>query len=261
MKKALISFLILGVMVFSLGYAQTTTTSTSTSTSTNEQLVQKLKALIEQLKVQLADLQAKVQALVQARQKIRTEGVTTSSVQNLIQSREEFREKVGETKDVLRDIADLKRGMTSEEIKAVQQILAEDSSIYPEGIVSGYFGPATERALNKFREKYGILDEKGEKLGEKTLKKLQELLQEGRVIKLENGKKCVIVPPGKLVAPGRLKKSTSTLQIPECQVLPVGIQRLLKLGLPPKQTSTLPVVSPSSTATSTGTSTATSTEQ
>jgi peptidoglycan hydrolase-like protein with peptidoglycan-binding domain len=234
MKKFFVTFLLLGLLVYAAPMYAQTTTSTST-----DQVVQSLKALIEQLKAQIEQLQLKMQALMQARQEVRQEAQ--------------------ETRDVLKNIIELRRGMSADEIRAIQQILAEDPSIYPEGLITGYFGTSTERALNRFREKHGILDEKGGVLGEKTLKKLQELLRERRIIRLENGKKCLVVPPGHLVAPGLLKKSTSTPNIPECQVLPKGIEKLLQLELRLQQSSTTPTTTATSTNTSTSTSDNTST--
>jgi peptidoglycan hydrolase-like protein with peptidoglycan-binding domain len=217
MKKILVVFLgliLIGSVVLPV-FAQTSTsatTSTTTPTST-QQLVDTLKALIENLKKQILELQAKIQAMRQAQTQVREQ---TQNVQ-----------------DTLKDIRDLKKGMTSEEIKAIQQILASDPDIYPEGTISGYYGPLTEKALKRFREKYGIKDEDKEdredRIGQKTLEKLSELLEKNRVIKLEDGRKCVIVPPGHLVAPGLMKKSTTTPSIPECQTLPKGIEKLLKL--------------------------------
>jgi len=216
MKKILVVFLgliLIGSVVLPV-FAQTstsTTTSTTTSTSTpSQQLVDTLKALIENLKKQILELQAKIQAMRQAQTQVREQA------QNI--------------QDTLKDIRDLRKGMTSEEIKAIQQILASDPDIYPEGTISGYYGPLTEKALKRFREKYGIKDEdKEDRIGQKTLEKLSELLEKNRVIKLEDGRKCVIVPPGHLVAPGLMKKSTTTPSIPECQTLPKGIETLLKL--------------------------------
>lgn len=51
--------------------------------------------------------------------------------------------------------------MTSDEVVSLQEILAADPSIYPEGLVTGYFGQLTENAVKKFQKKHGI-----EQLGE-----------------------------------------------------------------------------------------------
>ncbi|MBI2056553.1 MAG: peptidoglycan-binding protein, partial [Candidatus Sungbacteria bacterium] len=51
---------------------------------------------------------------------------------------------------------DLAYGMENNDVSRLQALLADDKSIYPEGIVSGYFGPATQRAVKRFQAKYGL---------------------------------------------------------------------------------------------------------
>lgn len=43
------------------------------------------------------------------------------------------------------------------EVTTIQQFLAQDSRLYPEGDVTGYFGPATERAVQRFQRRHGIV--------------------------------------------------------------------------------------------------------
>lgn len=50
----------------------------------------------------------------------------------------------------------LQKGMTDPEVTTLQQVLKSDPSIYPEGLVTGYFGSLTEAAVKKFQAKYGI---------------------------------------------------------------------------------------------------------
>ncbi|KKU05247.1 MAG: 50S ribosomal protein L5 [Candidatus Giovannonibacteria bacterium GW2011_GWA2_45_21] len=50
----------------------------------------------------------------------------------------------------------LKRGTSSSEVTRLQTILAKDLAIYPEGLITGYFGPATERAIKLYQKKYGL---------------------------------------------------------------------------------------------------------
>jgi len=48
------------------------------------------------------------------------------------------------------------RGLTDSEVVLLQKtLIAED--VYPEGIVSGFFGSLTERAVQRFQEKHGIV--------------------------------------------------------------------------------------------------------
>jgi PKD repeat protein len=51
----------------------------------------------------------------------------------------------------------LKYGMTGTDVAALQQFLARDHSIYPEGTVSGYFGSLTQAAVQRFQVKAGIV--------------------------------------------------------------------------------------------------------
>jgi peptidoglycan hydrolase-like protein with peptidoglycan-binding domain len=47
-------------------------------------------------------------------------------------------------------------GSRSEEVKRIQEILKTDPAIYPEGLITGYFGPLTEKAVKKLQKKCGI---------------------------------------------------------------------------------------------------------
>jgi len=51
-------------------------------------------------------------------------------------------------------ITDLKYGDKGDSVKILQSWLAKDREIYPEAIVSGWFGPLTRQAVNRFQEKY-----------------------------------------------------------------------------------------------------------
>ncbi|MCG2690344.1 peptidoglycan-binding protein, partial [Candidatus Parcubacteria bacterium] len=54
----------------------------------------------------------------------------------------------------------LKLGSSGEAVRLLQTWLAKDLAVYPEGIISGYFGSLTKAAVIKFQEKYkaDILD-------------------------------------------------------------------------------------------------------
>lgn len=72
----------------------------------------------------------------------------------------------------------LQKGMKDNQISTLQQWLSQDKDIYPEGTVSGYYGSLTEKAVQKFQEKYGIVGP-GEAgygvVGPKTRAKLSEI--------------------------------------------------------------------------------------
>ena len=69
---------------------------------------------------------------------------------------------------------ELQMGMSGDDVRALQEFLAKDSAIYPEGIVSGYYGSLTRAAVRRFQAKYGIAQVG--RVGPLTLAKLQELM-------------------------------------------------------------------------------------
>ncbi|MES2134977.1 MAG: peptidoglycan-binding domain-containing protein [Patescibacteria group bacterium] len=48
-------------------------------------------------------------------------------------------------------------GATGGQVTMLQKFLAADSSIYPEGSITGYFGPATERAVQRWQVQNGVV--------------------------------------------------------------------------------------------------------
>jgi PKD repeat protein len=51
----------------------------------------------------------------------------------------------------------LERGMSGADVAALQSFLRIDPSVYPEGQLSAFFGPLTERAVQRFQVKCGIV--------------------------------------------------------------------------------------------------------
>lgn len=70
--------------------------------------------------------------------------------------------------------AELDPGERSDDVRTLQTLLASDSTIYPEGIISGYYGPKTTAAVKKFQAKYG-LPQVG-RVGPATMAKMNEVL-------------------------------------------------------------------------------------
>jgi len=67
----------------------------------------------------------------------------------------------------------LARGLKDDDdVRQLQKFLKTFPDIYPEGLVTGYFGPLTEAAVKRFQEKQGI-DPVGY-VGPKTLAKLKD---------------------------------------------------------------------------------------
>lgn len=68
--------------------------------------------------------------------------------------------------------SNLSKGSKGEQVSFLQECLARDKSVYPEGEVSGYFGSNTEKAVINFQEKYKseILEPAGLEKGTGTVR-------------------------------------------------------------------------------------------
>ncbi|MEK7566211.1 MAG: peptidoglycan-binding protein, partial [Patescibacteria group bacterium] len=47
-------------------------------------------------------------------------------------------------------------GKSGDEVKKLQELLSANPTIYPQQQITGYYGPATQRAVQRFQETYGI---------------------------------------------------------------------------------------------------------
>lgn len=117
-------------------------------------------------------------------------------MQTLTQAQTETRQALQDVQDTSKLIKNLRQGMTGEEVKLLQAALASDPEIYPEGLITGYYGNLTIQAVKRFQKKFGF--EQVGFIGPKTLKKINEVLSNNPVImeENENGEKipCAIVP-------------------------------------------------------------------
>lgn len=106
----------------------------------------------------------------------------------------------GEVRNILKS-STITEGTTSDDVKKIQELLATDETVYPEGKVTGYFGPMTKEALKRFQKRHN-LSETGMVDGD-TKEYLESYLKEGFG---EN------VPKGLLKAPGMMKKVESRME-------------------------------------------------
>lgn len=192
--------------------------------------------LISQLQSQIQALQVKIQELKAAQTAAKT--------------------ALGEVKDTLKLIRQLRQGMSGDDVKLLQAVLAADGTVYPEGFITGYFGRLTADAVKRFQKKHG-LGQVGN-VGPKTLEKLNKNLDEHPLGEEDDdddedednnndnkGKRpCAIVPPGHLIAPGWLRKHDGERPIvPPCQKLPPGIEKKLPPSATTTPDTTAPVIS------------------
>ncbi len=85
-----------------------------------------------------------------------TATAATSTEQNTTPASAETAAVSGGENSINKITMRLIEGSDNAQVSDLQEFLAKYPDIYPEGIVSGYFGPLTKKAVEKFQEKYGI---------------------------------------------------------------------------------------------------------
>ena len=202
MKKIIAIFLSAGIL-FTVLCAPVSLSATTANNSSAQELIQTLHQQIENLKAQIEALIVKIESLKQARL--------------------EARETAKEIKGTLKLIRHLRYGMSGEDVTLLQEVLATDVDVYPEGLVTGYFGPLTRNAVKRFQKIAGI--EQVGLVGPKTSASINQLLLVGVG---QSGK----VPPGLLIAPGIRKRVDLEILKPlSGQKLPPGIARRLGVDI------------------------------
>lgn len=180
------------------------------ATTTESTLLQQLQEQVEALRAQIQVIQSQILELKTLR------GSDDKDEKKEIKG--DVNEGKKEIKGTLRILKRLRRGMSGEDVTLLQEILATDPDVYPEGLITGYFGRLTEQAVKKFQKKAGF--QQVGLVGPKTTAKLNELLELGAG---NSGK----VPPGFLIAPGIRKKLGLSPQPLSGQNIPRGIQKKL----------------------------------
>lgn len=234
---AIISGLALGMVAPSFALAQ------STATTTEAARVAELRAQIATLLAQITELQARIADLKKQTVQAQLEIASTTNV-----------------------------GTQNDQVKLLQLYLAQDPTLYPEGLITGYFGAKTLKALERYDAKYGDNDDdddngkknngngkaKGkDKQREKALERINKSLRNGSWIVVRSAtdpNTCTVTPPGHYIAPGYIKNFGKPISVP-CKDLPPGIQKLLNgtVTPPPASDTTAPTFSSVSVGTLTAT--------
>ena len=127
-KKFVISVLFVIGLVMLMGNSAV---SAQTGSQNSQTLIQQLQNQIAQLKNQIEALRAARSAVLETR---------------------------GEIKDTVTLIRELREGMIGDDVRVLQALLAADSDVYPEGLITGYYGRLTAQAVRKFQKKAGQLE-------------------------------------------------------------------------------------------------------
>lgn len=87
----------------------------------------------------------------------------------------------------LAPVRQLEFGMAGEEVQKLQRLLAADPALYPEGLITGYFGARTRHAVERFQIRHGIANASDGpfnltgfgRVGPRTRAKIFEIVQLG----------------------------------------------------------------------------------
>jgi len=193
-----------------------------------------------------------------------TASSTTDTVQSLLTQIQQLQQQIIQLRQQLNQVqqqeqqivatlvSNIQQGSSGDQVKILQALLAADPGIYPEGLITGFFGRLTANAVKRYQKKHG-LPQVGI-VGPKTLEKLNEYLRDNPIA-LESTSStqttsttrhlCAIVPPGHLIAPGWIRKNDGERPIvPNCQTLPPGIWNKLYGTSSSTTTSTVDVTPP-----------------
>lgn len=70
--------------------------------------------------------------------------------------RDALKGEIKQTKNEIKFLRSLSRGARGDDVRDLQELLAQDPSILDSSNITGFFGPLTEEALRKFQKKHGI---------------------------------------------------------------------------------------------------------
>ncbi len=134
-------------------------------------------------------------------------------------------------------------GVRDAEVSKLQEFLSTDPLIYPEGLITGYYGSATKAAVGRFQEKYQLgtpatLGFGG--VGPKTREKLEEIF---------GSKQEVVTAPSSAPSMSLTSKAATT----STTTPPLAIVTSSELTLPSTTTETAPIINPPSTSTTNNT--------
>jgi len=103
-------------------------------------------------------------------------------------------------------------GSRGDDVRKLQEYLSQDSEVYPEKLITGYFGPLTEKAVQNFQKKNKIISSGAPGItgygifGPQTRAKVQEIVQQGAGV-------SGVAPSGLLIAPGLQQTATQTSNV------------------------------------------------
>src|SRR3989344_1115721 len=139
----------------------------------------------------------------------------------------------------------LSLGSRGDDVRELQKYLAQDKAIYPDGLITGYFGPLTQQAIQKFQKKYEIVSSGTPEttgygiIGPKTIAKFKEFTEQ----------RSATIPavPATPAVPGVIPAIPATSAVPpslSTTTLPVTIVPPVTPPVAISSTTTPPTVTP-----------------
>src|SRR3989344_5517718 len=98
---------------------------------------------------------------------------TTDTTQTIAERLAELLQQIKTLQEQLLDLEAQQQSLRGE-IRELQELLASDPELYPEGIITGYFGSLTARAIERLQERFGI--ERAGEVGPLTRQTINQLL-------------------------------------------------------------------------------------
>lgn len=115
------------------------------------------------LQDQIKTLQALLKSLKDQREALDDDDDDDNSASSTKAQRDALKSQIKDTKGDLKDakrelkfVRSLTRGMSGDDVRDLQELLAQDPTIFSLANITGFFGPLTEEAIRKFQRKHGI---------------------------------------------------------------------------------------------------------
>ena len=168
--------------------------------TTSEPTTEKLEDMVQQLQQRINDLQQQVNNQEDEEELEQADTENEDGNENETDDDSEDTEATSSSNQLPEQAAaqagiarQLDQGDRGPDVRQLQELLASNSEIYPEGLVTGYYGPLTAQAVSRLQERAG-LPSVG-RVGPRTRSQINTLLNEGAG---QSG----VIPPGLLQASG-----------------------------------------------------------
>lgn len=146
------------VLLFAGAFAYAESNEGKGKSEEAKKAVEVLQEQIKKLNEQIKELIKKPQEAVKDfRQSIADDDDDDdSSATSTRSAARELRDELKEDRHELKFLRSLRRGMSGDDVRDLQELLAQDTDVFPAGLITGFFGRITEEALKKFQRKHGI---------------------------------------------------------------------------------------------------------